>query len=1212
MTEAARLEGIIALTGLEKARSGLVGLGKDADKAQTSLDGVSQQSQKTQKQTDALGQSLLKSGRSMQQVGGSLTRGVTLPLGLAGAAMLKVGTDFESQMSKVEAKSGATAQEIAKLRQQALRLGADTSFSAKEAAQGMEELAAAGMKPNEVMAAMPGLLDAAAASGEGVAAVAGIVANSLAQFNLEAGESNRIADVLAKGSNETQASIGSMGEALKYAGTQASQLGFDLEETVGMTSMMVKAGIDGGQAGTALRMGLMQTAKGANASKIALSKLATVSPELAKIWKSAAPVPQKIEQMSSEFQKLDGTSRTVAAGLIFGTEASSGMLEVLKGGPGTIDKWTASMRNSRGEAERMGDTMRNNLKGDIEALGGSIESAMISMFSQADGPLRGLTQTATGAVNAFGGMGPAGQTAALGFGVLTAAAGPALIVTGKLVEAYGTLKSTTAGAALSTRFAALALNPYAVGAVALGAAVLGVTAAVKKQNREEEESRQNGVALAKAVVKRRAAAEAHEAAVGRVRSTTAALNAAEEEYGKKSAQYRAALDARRAAASEAAATQRDLNAAVKEAADADAASNGAGADGGKNKTVGERTKLTKDLIETERKYTEAIRDRQRARAQIDAEQQTGTPMVPTRRGPEPGIDTSAADTLKWVTKAQNDLNKARDEGKISGDAYVRGVEKIDQIEKGAQKRLSEASKAHDSASDRVKKHGDELAAFHAALGTMPKRSADASKALMDMARTPANLRAAKDVLSSMSRMERKVAFGTADINTILSMIGNVTPSSGWVTSFASDLAKARQDAARPITVTVQYRPVQVGSIPNFNPTNALGGGRKPGKKSATGGKIIGPGTGTSDDIPVWLSNGEHVWTAAEVRAAGGHGQIEAMRAAVKGGDMPKFADGGAVGKRPVKGMKETPAAYKRRLAAWNQRYAAAQSKKDLGGASFAADTTDPALLKKQEDAQAALNATIIAQSDAKANKPAARNEVISTAKRRDALQKQYDSISGKGATERRRALKPQLDAAKKAAAAAEARLKKINDTIMGAADRRTQLAAEIVGYGESLDASSEAAREKSDAEKYAEEDLRREALGLESQEEEKRREKINAYRRAAGLPEISASTAQASGGVDAMEPDLSAQLAQATKRASDAEANFRLSQAQMGAFTGSGDLGFAGGANAWQSANGAQPVQVYVQSLTGYSPEIREVVGDAAGGGFTQGGNAFRSYSGRG
>ncbi|GAA1460542.1 NlpC/P60 family protein [Nocardiopsis exhalans] len=63
---------------------------------------------------------------------------------------------------------------------------------------------------------------------------------------------------------------------------------------------------------------------------------------------------------------------------------------------------------------------------------------------------------------------------------------------------------------------------------------------------------------------------------------------------------------------------------------------------------------------------------------------------------------------------------------------------------------------------------------------------------------------------------------------------------------------------------------------------------------ATGGAVIGPGTGTSDDIPALLSNGEHVLTAKEVQQAGGQAGVYRLRSAIRQGYVG-FASGGAVG-----------------------------------------------------------------------------------------------------------------------------------------------------------------------------------------------------------------------------------------------------------------------------------------------------------------------------
>lgn len=467
---AARLAGVVALTGLDATTKGLRMLGGEVDKSQAKIDSFS-------KRYDKAGERLKSSGRT-------LTMGVTLPLVGLGVAAAKAGITFDTQMSKVEAKADATGQEIEALRKQAIDLGASTAFSATEAAQGMEELAAAGLKPREVMAAMPGLLDAAAASGEELAAVSGIVANSLAQFDLQAAESSRVADVLAKASNETQGSIGSMGEALKFAGTGAKEMGFSIEQTAGMVSMMVKAGIDGSNAGTAFRMGMQRVAQGALASERALGKLGKVSPALKEIWKSSAPVPEKVEKMAAAFEKLDGKNRLVAASLIFGTESASGMLQVMKRGPEAIEKWTKKMEESEGAAHKMGKTMRDNLGGDLEQLGGALESTFIGLQTANDGWMRSATTGAKDVVNAFGELPPGIQQSAVAMAGLATAAGPAMWALGSMGGSAVTLASgatTLAGGIGSLAFAAtsaipaleglslaIAANPALAGAIAVG------------------------------------------------------------------------------------------------------------------------------------------------------------------------------------------------------------------------------------------------------------------------------------------------------------------------------------------------------------------------------------------------------------------------------------------------------------------------------------------------------------------------------------------------------------------------------------------------------------------------------------------------------------------------------------------------------------------------------------------------------------------------
>ena len=85
-------------------------------------------------------------------------------------------------MSKVKAITNSTEDEFKKLNDLAKKMGATTAFTAKEAAQGMEFLGMAGLSTTEIMDALPGSLQLAAAGNLELAAAADIATNIMAQY----------------------------------------------------------------------------------------------------------------------------------------------------------------------------------------------------------------------------------------------------------------------------------------------------------------------------------------------------------------------------------------------------------------------------------------------------------------------------------------------------------------------------------------------------------------------------------------------------------------------------------------------------------------------------------------------------------------------------------------------------------------------------------------------------------------------------------------------------------------------------------------------------------------------------------------------------------------------------------------------------------------------------------------------------------------------
>lgn len=309
--------------------------------------------------------------------------GTATAMGGIATAAVKVGSDFEAQMSRVQAISGATGEEFEKLRSQAIELGADTAFSATEAAQGMENLAAAGFTTSEIMDAMPGMLNLAAAAGEDLASSADIAASTLRGFGLEASDAAHVADVLAENANRTNSSVSETGEAMKYVAPLARAAGISLEETAAAIGIMANAGIQGSQAGTTLRGALSRLSKPTDVMTQAMDELGV------SFYDSEGKMLSLTDQVGMLQDAMEGMTdeqKNNYLVTLYGQEALSGMLALINEGEGSLADLTAAYENCDGAAETAAKTMQDNLKGAIEELSGSAESLGIVFYdSVADG-----------------------------------------------------------------------------------------------------------------------------------------------------------------------------------------------------------------------------------------------------------------------------------------------------------------------------------------------------------------------------------------------------------------------------------------------------------------------------------------------------------------------------------------------------------------------------------------------------------------------------------------------------------------------------------------------------------------------------------------------------------------------------------------------------------------------------------------------------------
>lgn len=387
-----------AETGSKKAVQSNAAMGKSAKDAGAAVKAAGDDAGKAKGGISSLSEAIRDNRGAWDDLSNKAAVG-----GLAIAAGIGVAVkrfaDFDAAMSAVQANSGSTGAELDALREAAIQLGADSQFSAAEAADGINELAKAGVAAGDILGGgLKGSLDLAAAGQIGVGEAAETAATAMTQFNLEGGEIPHVADLLTNAANKAQGGVGDLAQALKQGGLVAASTGLTIDETTASLAAFASAGLVGSDAGTSLKTMLQRLS--APSGKAAQ--------EMARLGISAYDAQGEFVgmealagQLKTGLEDLTPAQRNAALATIFGSDAVRAANILYSEGSAGIAKWTDEVTES-GAAAKQAAILNDNLKGDIERLGGALDSVFISTGGSANGALRTLTQGLTGFVDYIG------------------------------------------------------------------------------------------------------------------------------------------------------------------------------------------------------------------------------------------------------------------------------------------------------------------------------------------------------------------------------------------------------------------------------------------------------------------------------------------------------------------------------------------------------------------------------------------------------------------------------------------------------------------------------------------------------------------------------------------------------------------------------------------------------------------------------------------
>lgn len=804
----------------------------------------------------------------------SLVMGAAIAAGV-GLALAKYA-DFEQAMSNVQAATHATAEDQKALGDAAIEAGASTVFSATESANAIEELSKAGLDTSAILSgALAGSLDLASAGQLGVARAAEIASTTLQQFKLDGSEAGHVADVLAAGAGKAMGSVDDLANGLKFVGPVANAMGISLEETTGVLALFAQQGIIGEQAGTSLR-GVLSSLT--SPSKEARKEIERLGLTLYDSNGSFLGMQNAAGQLSKAYLTMDDASRDASLGIVFGRETITAATTLYQAGAKGVDEWTTAVDDS-GFAAETARARLDNLKGDIEALGGAFDTALIQTGSAGNDVLRFMAESLTNLIDLYNAAPEPVKAVALATGTLAAAA---LLAGGAFF--VGAPKAAQFSAALATMGPSAqragAMLTASAGPIGLAFAAAGIAIAIFAGQQAEAKARtdaftdtidkQTGT-ITKAtreMVKENLAAE---------RSWAWLTNAFSGSTYDAAEQLGLGIDVVTDAASGNLEALEFLN---KETGNF--TRGGAEA----KKRMDELGLSSADYF----KATEAVRNGVKGQSDSIEEAIRITKQKEV-------ADDEAAEAAEVHTAALDTLKGKSDETKDSISELaeqIRGFGSATLSTRDAARNLEEA---YDALTESVKDNGTSLditdekgRANQATIDAIAKATLESAAA--DYEKSGSQESANGIIAAGREELIKQLAqFGITGeaADAYVDELGLIPANIDTAVALHAAEAQAALDKfLRDLNNIPGQRDVVINEV--IKQTGAARGAVGAAYR-ASGGAIYGPGTGTSDSIPARLSNGEHVFTASDVDAMGGQQGVYAFRESLHRG----YATGGAVG-----------------------------------------------------------------------------------------------------------------------------------------------------------------------------------------------------------------------------------------------------------------------------------------------------------------------------
>lgn len=334
-----------------------------------------------------------------------------------GKTAIQTGMSFESAGSQLAATMGKTVDELTSLEDNfghatingedfygslidlAGELGAKTKFTATQAAEGLNILAQSGLNVQDQMAAMPTVLNLAAAGNLDLANAAKYTTGAVKGFGDGMDNAQYYADLMAKGATLANTDVSALGEALSSGAATAASYSQSAENATLALLRLAEQGVTGSAATTALNRAMADLYTPTAEAKKALDSLGVSAYDSAG---KAKDVNTVIDELNAAMSGYSEEQKNALKNTIFTAQGLSAFNKMTVTGAEKLEEFREGLLSAgdgMGAAAQQAQTMSDNLEGDLTIMGSAMDGFYNAVYSKMQAPLRGLVQLGTDSIS---------------------------------------------------------------------------------------------------------------------------------------------------------------------------------------------------------------------------------------------------------------------------------------------------------------------------------------------------------------------------------------------------------------------------------------------------------------------------------------------------------------------------------------------------------------------------------------------------------------------------------------------------------------------------------------------------------------------------------------------------------------------------------------------------------------------------------------------